>query len=106
MPSYHNGPLLDGERVPLQYGTGVRCGGEGCGTVLSRYNPHTVCGACRAKMIRAAAFDEEGSELGFGWRRPVGRGALLDSTPPAEMPEPEPERQVPVDPIPAEDAPC
>jgi hypothetical protein len=85
---------------PMQYGTGDRC--DKCKGWLSRYNPHTVCEACRRRMAGEAQAPR------FPRRKPLGRGALLAETEdclPAEFPEPESERQVPIDPIPAEDAP-
>ena len=93
-----------GPSGPTQYGPEGVCK---CGAKLSCYNPYSVCGPCRRTQVVFGTVTNFRSDR----RRPTGRGPLLAETlnpwiTPAELPEPDDDKQAPCDPIPVEDAPC
>lgn len=51
--------LPEGCGRPHDYGSCRVCEGDGCDTVLSRYNPGRFCAACAAKRRRPPATEEE-----------------------------------------------
>lgn len=74
---------LDDE-APRQYSPDEKC--EHCKRPLSRYNPYTVCGPCRVRVVGRLALGETRPGRGRGWesfkrRAPVRRGPMLAETP-------------------------
>lgn len=68
--------------TPLQYAVGQPC--DECGNPLSRYNPYTVCGPCRRKLVldTSAEMAQTSHEAYAPWERhlrvPVRRGPLTE----------------------------
>lgn len=78
---------LSWQGAPHQYAVGRKC--SECPTILSRYNPYTICGACRVRIVAQGPREWDGdlTDPGvepFPWegqeREPVRRGPLLDET--------------------------